>query len=327
MTTATNKSLNKAKSAKNDEFYTQLSDIANELRYYKDQFRGKVVYCNCDDPKVSNFFKYFAQNFRELGLKKLITTCYKSQDRDMFSTGDSEKAMYLEYNGTRNENGMPDDDEIVSYELEGDGDFRSAECVELLKQADVVVTNPPFSLFREYVAQLVEYGKDFLIVGNMNAITYKEIFPLIKSEKIWLGINNGPKKFEVPDSYSAPSKKGIIYENGKRFSKLGNVNWFTNLDYAKRHEDLILYRRYSSNEYATYDNYDAINVDKVSDVPMDYDGAMGVPISFLSKLNPDQFEIVKFRKGDDDKDLSINSKPKYFRIVIRNKRLQSKARA
>ena len=326
--TTSNTSLNSAKSAKQDEFYTQLSDIEKELRYYKDRFRDKVVYCNCDDPSVSNFFKHFALNFNFLGLKKLITTCYKSQNKDMFSQNDSEKAVYIEYSGSRNETGVWDDDEIISYPLEGDGDFRSAECVELLKQADIVVTNPPFSLFREYVAQLVEHDKDFLIVGNMNAISYKEIFPLLKDNQIWLGINNGPKRYEVPDKYKG--NRGVFNEDGKYWAKLGNTSWFTNLDYAKRHEDLILYKEYNSEDYPTYDNYDAINVDKTKEIPLDYDGAMGVPITFLDKHNPDQFEIVNcndIRLFDStplkshglikDKDGTVNGKAKYVRIVIR----------
>ena len=287
---AKNRNLHKAKSNKKDEFYTQLVDIENELRHYTDHFRGKVVYCNCDDPRVSNFFHYFAYNFRVLGLKKLITTCYKNQQMDMFSQHDAEKAIWLEYDGTRNETGVPSVEDIGIHYLEGDGDFRCAECIELLKQADIVVTNPPFSLFREYVAQLIEYDKMFLIIGNVNAITYKEIFPLIKDRKIWLGFGfkGGAAHLIAPNyedyAVATDRKEGMIRVSG--------VHWFTNLDHKKRHEELILYKRYSPEEYPHYDNYDAIEVSKTKEIPMDWDGAMGVPITFLDKHNPEQFEIL-----------------------------------
>ena len=292
------KSFRDAKTAKQDEFYTQLVDIENELRHYKAHFKGKTVLCNCDDPRVSNFFHYFSYNFEQLGLKKLITTCYKSQNRDLFSQNDSERAIWLEYYGDRNGNRVPDPEEIGIHYFKGDGDFRSAECIELLKEADIVVTNPPFSLFREYVAQLMKYEKKFVILGNQNAITYKEIFPLIKGNQIWLGSTLSFAKFKVPDYYEERSTRFWIDESGQKWRSFGNICWFTNLDIAKRHEDMILYKRYNPEDYLTYDNYDAINVDKTSEIPMDYDGVMGVPITFLDKYNPEQFEIVTLGIGE-----------------------------
>ena len=261
-----NSNLHTARTEKNDEFYTRFSDIENELHHYKEHFRGKVVYCNCDDPKVSNFFKYFSFNFEKLGLKKLITSCYNENGR----------GRYLVYDGNKNGNLFPDVDEIGICEFEGDGDFRSVESIELLKQADIVVTNPPFSLFREYIAQLIEYDKKFLVIGSMNAITYKEIFPLIKDNKLWLGYNVC-KEFIMPDGC---------------MKKFGNVNWYTNLGHNRRNEEIVLYRTYNEKDYPKYDNYNAIEVCKTKDIPFDYDGVMGVPISFLGKYNPNQFEIV-----------------------------------
>ena len=315
---SSNKNLHKAKDSKKDEFYTQLSDIENELKHYKEHFKGKVVYCNCDDPRMSNFFHYFSYNFEKLGLKKLITTCYKSQDMDLYSKNDSEQAIYLEYNGDKNGDRVPNPEEIGIHYLKGDGDFRSAECIELLNQADIVVTNPPFSLFREYVEQLIKFDKKFLIIGNNNAVTYKEIFNLIKQNIIWLGYTH-PTNFVVPDDYEMRENRSWRDENGVNWRSLGNACWFTNLDINKRHEELILYKNYTPSEYPKYDNYDAIEVGKVSDIPIDYDGIMGVPITFLDKYNPQQFEIVRFRKGNDDKDLSINGKCPYFRILIKNR--------
>lgn len=319
ITMAGNKSLHAANKAKQDEFYTQLSDIENELKHYKQHFKGKTVLCNCDDPRISNFFHYFSYNFEQLGLKKLITTCYKNQNRDLFSQNDSERAIWLEYYGDKNGNRMPDPNEIGINYLNGDGDFRSNECIELLKQSDIVVTNPPFSLFREYIAQLMKYDKKFVVIGNQNAITYKEIFSLIKDNKLWLGSSLSFAKFKVPDYYEERSTRFWIDENGQKWRSFGNICWFTNLDLAKRHEKLILYKKYTPEEYPVYDNYDAINVDKVSEIPEDYFDAMGVPITFLDKYNPDQFEIIKFRKGNDDKDLCIGGKCPYFRILIRRK--------
>lgn len=287
-----NRSLVGAKLAKEDEFYTQLSDIERELKHYKKHFKGKTVYLNCDDPRVSNFFHYFSYNFEKLGLKKLIATCYKSQAVDLFSQNQSEDAICLVYEGDKDGSMTPNLDEISINRLKGDGDFRSAESIELLKESDIVVTNPPFSLFREYVAQLMKYDKKFVIVGNQNAISYKEIFALIKANKMWLGVNNGDMAFRVPDYYEPRDTRFWVDEHGQKWRSLGNAAWFTNLDLAKRHEDLILYKTYDPELYPSYDNYDAIEVSKVSDIPMDFDGVMGVPLTFLDKHNPDQFEIL-----------------------------------
>ncbi|MHB1294400.1 MAG: adenine-specific methyltransferase EcoRI family protein [Anaerolineae bacterium] len=290
--TEKNRNLHRARDAKEDEFYTQLADIEREMNHYRQHFQGKVVYCNCDDPRVSNFFHYFSYNFQRLGLKRLITTCYKNQNRDLFSRNDCERAIYLEYCGDKSGNNVPDPDEIGIGYLRGDGDFRSEECIELLKQADIVVTNPPFSLLREYVAQLIDYDKHFLIVGNQNAITYREIFTFIAENRIWLGHNNGDMAFMVPDYYEPRQTRYWVDAEGRKWRSMGNACWFTNLDISKRHEDLILYKTYDPEEYPTYANYDAIEVSKTQDIPMDYDGDMGVPITFLDKYNPDQFDIV-----------------------------------
>lgn len=279
-----NTNLNAAQTAKKDEFYTQLPDIERELRHYKGHFQGKVVYCNCDDPRVSNFFHYFSYNFEALGLKRLITTCYMNQSRDLFSRHDSEQSIWLEYEGDKDGNKVPDPDEIGTFPLKEDGDFRSAECIELLKQADIVVTNPPFSLFRRYVAQLIKYGKKFVIIGNFNAVTYKEIFPLIQDGELWLGMSPRGMSFRVPDGHYVQT----------------NACWFTNLDIPKRHEDLILHKRYSPEEYPKYDNYDAINVNRTNEIPVNWGGLMGVPISFLDKHNPDQFEIMGIARSWND---------------------------
>ena len=301
-----NTNLHNAKKAKNDEFYTQLSDIEKEMAHYKDFFKGKVVYCNCDDARESNFFKFFSNNFESLGLKKLITTGYKADG----------KGVKLVYEGDKNGNFMADDEEIVVTELEGSGDFRSEECIELLKECDVVVTNPPFSLFREYVAQLMEYGKKFLIIGSMNAITYKEIFPYIKNNELWLGMN---------------WVKDFVQPNGE-VKKFGNICWYTNVGHSRRNTELDLYKKYSADEYPKYDNYDAIEVSKVSEIPMDYNGVMGVPITFLDKYCPTQFEIIGMAE-DNGKGQSydakwdglsphcvIHGKNMYKRIFIRKKK-------
>lgn len=224
-----NSGLNNARDAKKDEFYTQLSDIEKELKHYKAHFKGKIVYCNCDDPRVSNFFHYFSYNFERLGLKKLIATCYKNKEVDLFSQGNTDEAVFLEYEGDKNNNKLPDLEEIEVKALKGDGDFRSEESIELLKQADIVVTNPPFSLFREYVNQLIDYDKKFIIVGNQNAITYKDIFYHIQNNKIWLGNNNGDMSFKVPDHYEARSTRFWVDESGQKWRSLGNACWFTNL--------------------------------------------------------------------------------------------------
>ena len=289
-----NSSLGRAKKQKKDEFYTRLEDIERELAHYKAHFRGKTVLCNCDDPRVSNFFHYFSYQFETLGLKRLITTCYKNQERDLFSQNASERAIWLEYTGDKNGNRIPDPEEIGIRYLNGDGDFRSEECIELLKQADVVVTNPPFSLFREYVAQLVKYDKKFLIIGNVNAVKYKEIFPLIQANRLWMGvsIHSGDREFGVPDDYPLYAASYRVDENGKKYIRVKGVRWFTNLDYESRHEEMVLWKSYTPEEYPTYLNYDAIEVSKTSEIPKDYDGKMGVPITFLDKYNPEQFEIV-----------------------------------
>ena len=320
-----NQTLHTAKSSKKDEFYTQLLDIESELQHYKSHFKNKVVFCNCDDPRVSNFFHYFSYNFENLALKKLITTCYKNQEKSLFGQEESENAVFLEYIGDKNGIKIPNAEEIGIKSLKGDGDFRSKESIDLLKQADIVVTNPPFSLFREYVAQLVKYEKKFLIIGNINAITYKEIFKLIKENNAWLDINmgRGISGFIVPKHYELYGTETSIDIFGNRIISPNNCLWLTNLDTFKRHEDIILTKTYygNENEYPKFDNYDAINVNKTQDIPMDYNGIMGVPITFLHKYNPEQFELIKFRKGNDEKDLSVNGKCPYFRILIKNKRL------
>lgn len=346
MTTA-NRNLQNAKKAKKDEFYTQLSDIERELRHYKSHFKDKVVYCNCDDPRVSNFFHYFSYNFEKLGLKKLITTCYKSCDANHLSQNDSEQAIYLEYEGDKDGNNIPDPEEIGIKPLRGDGDFRSAETIELLEQADIVVTNPPFSLFREYVAQLVEYDKKFLIIGNQNAMKYKGIFPLIKNNKVWYGpsIQSGDREFGVPDSYPLNAASSRVDEDGRKYIRVKGVRWFTNLEYPQRHEDLILYKKYNPDDYPTYDNYDAIEVSTTREIPLDYAGAMGVPITFLDKHNPDQFEILGITDRDNNSGLKTRVytqqdvpnpgdlnrcaaireggeyRSVYMRLLIKNKRL------
>lgn len=337
-----NSTLNAAKAAKNDEFYTQLSDIENELRHYKEHFQGKIVLCNCDDPRVSNFFKYFTLNFEHLGLKRLITTCYKNQDVDLFSKHDCEQAVYLIYDGDKNGNNIPDAEEIGIHPLKGDGDFRSKECIELLKQADIVVTNPPFSLFREYVAQLMEYGKKFVIIGNKNAIHYKEFFPYIKKNQLWVGYTPISKDllFDIPkdveERFLKEGKAGSNYKivDGKVYGRSTSI-WFTNLDIMKRHEEMILYRNYSPEEYPSYDNIDGIDVSAIESIPSDYYGIMGVPDTFLGNYNPDQFEIIglgsgnlakeagvkKNYRGRTDLAFTIEGKHKcpYSRILIRRK--------
>lgn len=321
---ATNTLLQKAKKSKSDEFYTQLSDIESELQHYKSHFKNKVVFCNCDDPRISNFYKYFAINFKELGLKKLIAACYRKQERDLFNTEKSENGFFYQYSGAQSEKIEPSSNEIIHFN--GDGDFRSSESIELLRQSDIVVTNPPFSLFREYIDQLVQYDKKFLIIGNVNAITYKEIFKLIQRNKAWLGINlgRGISGFIVPEHYELYGTEARIDNLGNRIVSPNNCLWLTNLDTFKRHEDIALTKRYLGNEveYPHFDNYDGINVNKTQDIPLDYSGAMGVPITFLHKFNPEQFEIIKFRKGNDEKDLSINGECPYFRILVKNKRVQ-----
>lgn len=326
-----NSGLHSAKRNKKDEFYTQIVDIERELQHYRNHFKGKVVYCNCDDPFVSAFFEYFTKNFEFLRLKKLITTCYKSQRVDLFSQNDSEEAIKLEYTGGA-QNSMPSPGDIGITLLKGDGDFRSPECIDILKEADIVVTNPPFSLFTEYVAQLASHDKKFIIIGHQNAITYKDVFPLIKANRVWLGygFKRNMAHFKAPhyeDTASdADHREGMIRVSG--------VVWYTSLDHNKRHEEMILVQRYHGNEaaYPRYDNYDAIEVSKTQDIPMDYDGVMGVPITFLTKYNPDQFEIIgtSDRGGDGQinhlylphsrRDAPVtDGKGVYKRLFIRNR--------
>ena len=317
-----NKSLQDAGKAKKDEFYTQLVDIENELRHYKNHFRDKVILCNCDDPRVSNFFHYFSHNFDTLGLKKLLTVCYKSRDMELFSQNNSEQAIWLEYAGEKDGGRIPTVEQIGINHLKGDGDFRSEECIELLKQADIVVTNPPFSLFRQYVTQLVRLDKKFLIIGHQNAITYKNVFTIIKENRMWLGFGFKRNMAHFIAPHYEDTASDVDHREG--FIRVSGVVWFTNLDVKKRHENLILYKKYTPEEYPKYDNFDAINVDKTQDIPGDYYGVMGVPITFLDKYNPEQFEII-----GNEYDLNIekgrgyiNGKRIYSRIFIKRKKQQ-----
>lgn len=326
-----NSGLQAARRNKKDEFYTQIVDIEREMRHYRRHFRGKVVYCNCDDPYVSAFFEYFTKNFEFLGLKKLITTCYKSKQMDLFSQNDSEQAIKLEYRGGA-QNSLPTPDDIGVTHLTGDGDFRSEECIGILNETDIVVTNPPFSLFSEYAAQLSSFDKKFIIIGHQNAITYKDVFPLIKGNRMWLGygFKRNMAHFIAPhyeDTASdADHREGLIRVSG--------VVWYTNLDHSKRHEEMILVQRYHGNEaaYPRYDNYDAIEVSKTQDIPLDYEAAMGVPITFLTKYNPDQFEIIGATESEGAgfssglwypasgvAQAAINGKRVYKRLFIRNR--------
>ncbi|MCT8548805.1 adenine-specific methyltransferase EcoRI family protein [Glaesserella parasuis] len=313
---AGNKNLHRANREKNDEFYTQLVDIENELRHYTQHFKDKIIFCNCDDPEESNFFRYFALNFEHLGIKKLIATHFDANEPTYKLEIDRELDL--------NTDGKIDFQDIQRIPLQQNGDFRSPECIEILKQSDIVVTNPPFSLFREYVAQLMEYEKKFVIVGNQNAITYKETFKLIKENKIWLGNKSGDMAFRVPDYYEEKATRYWQDETGQKWRSLGNICWFTNLDHAKRHEELLLYNTYSAEEYPKYDNYDAIEVSKTKDIPIDYQGAMGVPITFLDKYNPEQFEIIGLDRYVKDnpnygKRFTLNGKETYARILIKHK--------
>lgn len=352
-----NSNLHQAKREKNDEFYTQLPDIENELKHYKEHFKDKIVFCNCDDPYESNFFKYFMLNFKRLGLKKLVGMGYVTSPivgaqlplleiegyEDRFN-----KAYKIEVSQ------LDEVSDYIGFDMEtiktlvkqnkgsikvsplrwsgerSAGDFRSTASISVLKEADIVVTNPPFSLFREYVAQLMEYQKKFLIIWNQNAITYKEIFPLIKENQIWLWCRNGAQNFKVPGDFN--KNNVIINEQGEKIAKFWNIARYTNLEHKKRHEELILYKSYDPSEYPKYDNYDAINVNKVADIPYDYEGVMGVPITFLDKYNPDQFEILNsndYRSNTKtpikshglvkDKDSAISGKPTYARILIRKR--------
>ena len=372
---AKNADLGAAKTAKKDEFYTQLTDIEKEMRYYRKHFQGKTVLCNCDDPFESNFFKYFALNFNRLGLKKLIATCYYSspiagQQLQYGCDANGQMTFYFEDKGAEeNKSKRPykavvtqvydkmgdggvdmldvaelfrtGENELV--ELEGDGDFRSPECLALLDESDIVVTNPPFSLFREYVATLVEHQKHFIIIGNVNALKYKEIFPYIISNQIWLGasIHSGDRAFFVPDDYSLDASTcGIDEATGRKYIRVKGVRWYTNLDMKQRHEELILVKRYSPENNPSYDNYNAVEVSKTADIPCDYTGIMGVPITFFDKFNPDQFEIIwqasgntrasapveileqlGYKPSEEDRGgcCLLNGKRTYDRVFIRNK--------
>lgn len=341
-----NSNLHMSRSDKADEFYTQLSLIESELKHYKSHFKEKTVLCNCDDPFESNFFKYFAMNFNSLGLKKLIATCYSSSpfvytQLNLFGTeeavavAESQRKPYkIEITEVTDENGdgrvdLADVEYLLRNKknvltlLDGDGDFRSSECVELLKVADIVVTNPPFSLFREYVAQLMDYNKDFLIVGNQNAVTYREIFPLIRDNKVWLGYNNGHFWFKVPETYEVKKTDFKVDENGQKWRRMGNICWFTNLDIEKRHEDMTLFRNYSPNNYPRYDDCNAIEVSRTLDIPCDFYDPIGVPITFMQYYNPNQFVIL----GLDNHELEwvghgpkLNGKTLYRRIIIKRRK-------
>ena len=357
---AGNSGLSNATKAKKDEFYTQLTDIEKEMRYYRAHFKGKTVFCNCDDPFESNFFKYFVLNFNKLELKKLIATCYATspianQQLTLFDVigGEEEnrdkpyKAVVTKVYNKTGDGGVDMFDVAELFksgeneltELAGDGDFRSKECLELLDEADIVVTNPPFSLFRDYVATLMEHKKKFIIIGNVNAITYKEIFPLIKNNEIWIGasIHSGDRAFYVPDNYPLNASGCGIDADGRKFIRVKGVRWWTNLDYRQRHEELILVKKYKPEDYQKYDNYDAIDISFTKDIPCDYAGYMGVPITFMDKFSPDQFTIegmaagnsratgfnfnVRYEPHPEDRGGcgGMNGKRVYARILIRNK--------
>lgn len=361
---AKNMNLKKANISKQDEFYTQLSDIEAEMGHYWEHFRDKVIFCNCDDPYESNFFKYFAINFNFLGLKKLIATSYSGspiagQQLPLFAvkslnvkSTETRLPYKIEISEVTDENAdgavdLSDVEYLLKNKknaltlLTGNGDFRSPECVELLQEADIVITNPPFSLFREYIGQLAENGKKFIIIGNVNAITYKEVFKLISSNKVWLGqsIHSGDREFRVPDSYPLQAAGFRVDENGVKYIRVKGVRWFTNLDFKERHEKITLYKNFTPEEYPKYDNYDAIEVSKTVEIPCDYDGEMGVPITFLDKYSPEQFEIIGLANDKRDEDpifikgtpvhldaqhksfvgMVLNGKATYARIIIKLK--------
>lgn len=317
-----NKNLRKADSAKNDEFYTQLSDIEKELKHYKEHFRNKVVFCNCDDPEESHFWKYFSENFEFLGLKKLICTHYQKEV----------PSYKLEISRDIDNNWKINKGDVERIQLKQNGDFRSPECIKILEEADIIVTNPPFSLFREYVSQLFEYNKKFIIVGNQNAITYREFFPYIKENKVWLW--NGFSGWAAHFINKHYEDYATAWNHKEWMIRVSGVVWFTNIEIQRRHEELILYKtyHYNENEYPNYDNYDAINVDMTKNIPIDYKGNIGVPITFLTKHNPEQFEILdcigrySMLTGPTNETkgtylTKINDIPKYARIIIRNKKL------
>ena len=313
----TNSNLHVSRAGKTDEFYTDISMIENELRHYREYFKNKVVFCNCDDPAISNFWKYFQINFYMLGLKKLISTHYES-DKPSYKLEiirQDDKIGQLAF--------LPD---YVETPLTGDGDFRSPEAIQLLKEADIVVTNPPFSLFTDYIAQLRAFHKTFLVIGNLNAITYKEVLPSIMANEIWLGYNSGHFWFKVPESYEAKKTDFKIDENGQKWRRMGNICWYTNLDTTQRHEKLTIFKNYSPEIYPKYDNYDGIEVSRVADIPCDYFGVIGVPITYMTRYNPDQFEIVDVKSSGlllTKKDGTVKSM--YKRVLIRNKGGQTHA--
>lgn len=349
---AKNGSLNRAGVAKDDEFYTTYDSIQSELNHYENKFNGKVVFCNCDDPFESNFCKFFLRNFNYLKLKRLICTSYTGSmitgtQLSLFDNYDEPVENSYGYVlditeiPMKNGRGVSDDDirwllhqKGVVKRLKGNGDFQSEESINYLKQSDIVVTNPPFSLFRSFVKLLMDNDKKFLIIGNTNAITYKEIFPLLKENKVWLGVQHGDMSFKVPESYPPRATRYWVDESGQKWRSMGNIEWFTNLDYEQRHEDLILYKHYISLEYPNYDNYAAINVGRVADIPMDYEGAMGVPVTFLDHYNPAQFELLgttanglvpdelKLPWPKKHNNPFINGKSKYQRVIIKNKKVQ-----
>ena len=323
--------LTNAKNAKKDEFYTRLTDIEKEMRHYRKYFKDKVVFCNCDDPFESDFFKYFVLNFNVLGLKRLIATCYdgspiagkqlklsqflgiNDSDDDSKEADETPKPFKTPYKAVvnvvydKNEDHEINMDDIKELfisgentlcELMGNGDFRSKECLELMDESDIIVTNPPFSLFREYMATLMEHEKHFIIIGSINALTYREIFPLFMENRVWFGpsIHSGDRAFYVPEDYPLNAAGCGVDEDGRRFIKVKGIRWYTNLDVKERHEEIPLIRHYNAIDYPTYVNYDAIEVSKTQDIPCDYSGLMGVPITFIDKYNPDQFEILGFSR-------------------------------
>ncbi len=337
---ADNRDLSNAKNAKKDEFYTQLTDIEKELRHYKNHFNGKTILCNCDDPFESNFFKYFVLNFNRLGLKKLIATCYSgspiaNQQISLFDIlGEGEenenkpyKAIVTTVYDKTGDGGvdMLDIAELFKSgenelsELQGNGDFRSSECLKLMDESDIVVTNPPFSLFKEYVSVLMAHNKKFVIIGNLNAVTYKEIFPLLKDNLLWIGpsIHSGDRKFYVPDDYPLNAAGCGVDEDGKRFIRVKGVRWYTNLDIKQRHESLILVKHYNPQLYPRYETFDAIDVDSVSSIPCDYSGIMGVPKNFIDVYNPDQFEILGYEREDENIHVGIQTMPEEFLATYR----------
>lgn len=341
-TTNRNQDFRAAQKRKRDEFYTSFRDIELEMQHYEGQFSGKTVYCNCDDPRESNFFRYFADNFEQLGLKRLITTCYRSQNSELFSRYDSNQAVYLDYNASKSK-GVCSNFEGLIKPLKGDGDFRSEESIQLLKDSDVIVTNPPFSLLREYIAQLFEYGKQFIILANMNALTYNSIFPYFQSGQMWYGpsIRSGDREFSVPDDYPLDAASCRIDSNGTKYIRVKGVRWFTNMDFPGRYKEMKLEKTFDHIAYPRYANFDAIDVSRTRDIPKDYPGLMGVPITFFDQYSPMQFEIVGSSKTLGapmakiaEKGTFVSGGPRFYlsngdgtfrrmydRIVIRNRRL------